>query len=239
MARSFRKSNPAEQENRLLQVLPKSVRDELQSKLVDVSFEVPATLYKANEPIDHVYFPRSGVYSLVIIMEDERTVEVGTVGNEGMLGTPLFLGAKKSPTQCFAQVAGKAYVMEAEYFGEEMSKEGPLYDIVRRYTQALLNLVSQSAACNHLHSIEERMCRWLLMCQDRIGSDYLPLTQEFLAQMLGVRRPSVTVVAGILQKAGLIIYSRGLVTVLDRKGLEAASCECYRVVRDEFDRLLT
>jgi CRP-like cAMP-binding protein len=129
--------------------------------------------------------------------------------------------------------------MEAEYFGEEMSKEGPLYDIVRRYTQALLNLVSQSAACNHLHSIEERMCRWLLMCQDRIGSDYLPLTQEFLAQMLGVRRPSVTVVAGILQKAGLIIYSRGLVTVLDRKGLEAASCECYRVVRDEFDRLLT
>jgi CRP-like cAMP-binding protein len=171
-------------------------------------------------------------------MRDGLAVEVGTIGNEGMVGTPVLLGADLSPTRAFAQVPGEALRMRTVLFKEEMQNGGPLPDLVRRYTQAMVNQISQSVACNHLHSVGQRMCRWLLMTHDWVGADEFPLTHEFLAQMLGVRRPSVSVVAGILQKAGLIRYHRGRITVLDRKGLEAASCECYEVVRKESDRLL-
>jgi CRP-like cAMP-binding protein len=178
------------------------------------------------------------MFSLVILMRDGQAVEAGTVGNEGMVGLPVFLGAETSPHRAFSQIPGEALRMRAKDFMEELERDGPLRRRLGLYNQALMNQMAYSVACNRLHSVEERMCRWLLMCNDRVGADQFPLTQEFLAQMLGVRRPSVTVVAGVLQKAGLIAYARGRVVILDRPRLEAASCECYQVVREEFDRLL-
>jgi CRP-like cAMP-binding protein len=225
-------------ENRLLAALPGKDYDRLLPELDKVSLGVKDVLYEADRPITHVYFPLNGVMSLVVAMRDGLSVEVGTIGNEGMVGTPVFLGADKSPTQAFSQVPGEALRMKSGAFKKEMEREGPLHGLVQRYTQAMINQISQSVACNHLHSVEERMCRWLLMTHDRVDCDDFPLTQEFLALMLGVRRPSVTVVAGILQKAGLIRYHRGRITVLDRKRLEASACECYAVVKKEFDRLL-
>lgn len=196
-------------ENRLLAALPRKEYDRLRPDLDEVSLGLKDVLYEAEKPITHVYFPLNGVMSLVIEMSDGQTVEVGTIGNEGMVGTPVFLGADKSPTKAFAQVPGKALRMKAGTFKEEMKNGGPLHGLIQRYTQAMVNQISQSVACNHLHSLEQRMCRWLLMTHDRVDSDEFPLTQEFLAQMLGVRRPSVTVVAGILQKSGLIQYRGG------------------------------
>lgn len=226
-------------ENRLIAALPRPEQDRLfASKLEKVSMGIRDVLYEADGTIPHVFFPLNGVMSLVISMKDERAVEVATIGNEGMVGTPIFLGADKSPTKAFAQVPGEVLRMRAGFFKEEMENGGRLYGLVRRYTQAMINQISQSVACNHLHNVEERMSRWLLITHDRVGADEFSLTHEFLAQMLGLRRPSVSVVAGILQKAGLITYHRGRITILNRKGLEAAACECYEVVRKEYDRLL-
>jgi CRP-like cAMP-binding protein len=225
-------------QNRLLVALPRGEYDRLRPNLEKVSLPLKDILYEANGPIPHVFFPLNGVVSLVIIMEGGFTLEVGTIGNEGMVGTPVFLGSESSPTRAISQVPGEALRMETKVFQGEMKVGGRLYSLVQRYTQAMINQISQSTVCNHRHSVEKRMCRWLLMSHDRVGADEFPLTQEFLAQMLGVRRPTVTAVAGILQKAGLITYHRGRMTVLDRKGLEAASCECYEVVAKELDRLL-
>jgi len=225
-------------ENRLLAALPRKEYDRLSPELDPVPLGLKQVLYEADTPITHVYFPLNAVASLVIEMRDGLGVEVGTIGNEGMVGTPAFLGADKGPTKAFAQVPGDSLRMRVGVFKAEMRKGGPLHGLVQRYTQALMNQISQSVACNHLHSVEERMCRWLLMTHDRVGGDEFPLTQEFLAQMLVVRRPTVTVVAGILQKSGLISYQRGRITILDREGLEAGSCECYAAVKKEFDRLL-
>ena len=225
-------------ENRLLAALPRDEYDRLRPHLEKVSLPLRDILYEANGPIPHVFFPLHGVVSLVILMDGDVSLEVGTIGNEGMVGTPVFLGSDSSPTRAISQVPGEALRMETEVFQEEMRRGGPLYGLVQRYTQAMINQISQSTVCNHRHSVQKRMCRWLLMSHDRVGVDEFPLTQEFLAQMLGVRRPTVTAVAGTLQKAGLISYHRGKLTVLDRKGLEAASCECYEVVARELDRLL-
>ena len=225
-------------ENRLLVALTSDDYDRLLPHLEKVSLSLRDILYEANGPIPHVFFPLYGVVSLVIIMEGGFTLEVGTIGNEGMVGTPVFLGSGSSPTRAISQVPGEALRMETTVFQEEMRRGGPLYGLVQRYTQAMINQISQSTVCNHRHSVAKRMCRWLLMSHDRVGTDEFPLTHEFLAQMLGVRRPTVTAAAGILQKAGLISYHRGRLTVLDRKGLEAASCECYEVVAKELDRLL-
>ncbi len=224
--------------NRLLAALPRDEYNRLLPHLEKVSLPLREILYEANGPIPHVFFPLNGVVSLVIIMDGDFTLEVGTIGNEGMVGTPVFLGSESSPTRAISQVPGDALRMETKVFQKEMKRRGPLYGLVQRYTQAMINQISQSTVCNHRHSVEKRMCRWLLMSHDRVGADEFPLTQEFLAQMLGVRRPTVTAVAGKLQKAGLITYHRGTLTILDRKGLEAASCECYRVVSDELERLL-
>jgi CRP-like cAMP-binding protein len=223
-------------ENALLSALPPEERRRL--PLEPVAQGLREVVYEPNGPITHVYFPLSGVFSLLVHMADGLAVEAGTVGNEGMVGLPVFLGAETSPHQAFAQVAGDSLRMRTEDFKGALRRDGPLHEVLQRYNQALMNQMAYSVACNRLHSVEERMCRWLLMTHDRVGADRFPLTQEFLAQMLGVRRPSVTVVAGVLQKAGLIAYARGWVLILDRAGLEASSCECYRVVRDEFDRLL-
>ena len=224
--------------NRLLAALPRAEYDRLHPNLEKVSLPLKEILYEANGPIPHVFFPLNGVVSLVILMEGGFTLEVGTIGNEGMVGTPVFLGSESSPTRAISQVPGEALRMEAKVFQEAMRRAGPLYGLVQRYTQAMINQISQSTVCNRRHSVQKRMCRWLLMSHDRVGSDEFQLTQEFLAQMLGVRRPTVTAVAGILQKAGLISYHRGRITVLDRKGLEAASCECYAAIAKELDRLL-
>ena len=224
-------------QNRLLATLPKDDFNRLLPHLEKVSLPLRDILYEANGPIAHVFFPLNGVVSLVI-MDGGFTLEVGVIGNEGLVGTPVFLGSDRSPTKAIAQIAGEALRMEAKVFQKEMGRVGPWHDLIQRYTQMMINQISQSIVCNHRHSVEKRMCRWLMMSHNRVGADEFLLTHEFLAQMLGVCRPTVTAVAGALQKAGLINYHRGRITVLDRKGLEAASCECYEVVAKELDRLL-
>jgi len=224
-------------ENRLLVALPRDEYHRLLPHLEKVPLPLRDILYEANGPIAHVFFPLIGVVSLVI-MDSGFTLEVGVIGNEGMVGTPVFLGSDRSPTRAIAQIPGEALRMEAKVLQKEMGRGGPLQGVVQRYTQTMVNQISQSVVCNHRHSVEKRMCRWLLMSHDRVGADEFPLTHEFLAQMLGVCRPTLTAVAGALQRAGLISYHRGTITVLDRKGLEAASCECYEVVAKELDRLL-
>jgi CRP-like cAMP-binding protein len=210
----------------------------LRPGLEKISLALRDILQEANDPISHVIFPLSGVVSLVLIMEDGLALEVGTVGNEGIVGIAVFLGADRSWTRAVCQIPGEALRMEADVFRNEMRRGGSLHALVQRATQALLCQIAQASVCIHRHSVQQRMCCWLLMSHDRVGADEFPLTQESLAQMLGVRRPTLTAVAGSLQKAGLISYHRGLMTVLDRQGLEAASCECYRAVRMELNRLL-
>ena len=227
----------APQGNRLLARLPPEEYRRLLPRLRPVPLALKHVLYEANGPIAHVFFPVHGVVSLVI-MDNSCTLEVGIIGNEGMVGTPVFLGSDRSPTRAIAQIPGEALRMEAKVFQKEMRRGGLLHGLVQRYTQTMINQISQSIVCNHRHSVEKRMCRWLLMSHDRVGAGEFPLTHEFLAQMLGVCRPTVTAVAGTLQKAGLINYHRGRITIIDRKGLEAASCECYEVVAKELDRLL-
>jgi CRP-like cAMP-binding protein len=224
--------------NRLLEALPAGEIERLRPLMEVAPMKYGEVMAETDGPFTHVYFPTVGVISTVLVMEDGPTIEVGTIGNEGMAGLPVVLGAERSPTKVFCQVPGEAVRMEAAAFREEVRRGGPLGARIFRHAQAYLTLVSQTAACNGLHTIEERLCRWLLMTHDRMGSDVIPLTQEVLSEMLGVRRPSVSLVAGTLQRAGLIRYVRGRLEILDRTGLEAASCECYGVVRREFDRLL-
>jgi CRP-like cAMP-binding protein len=224
--------------NQLLNALSIEQYQKLSPKLEPVTLTFKQILYVPEQPIQYVYFVNDGMVSLVNVTEDGATVEAATVGNEGMVGISVLLGVDRTLTQAIVQIAGHALRMPVETFKREVTPDTPLYPLLLRYTQALINQLSQTVACNRLHSVEERCCRWLLMCQDRTGTDQFLLTQELLSQMLGVRRASVSVVASILQKAGLIRYSRGRITILNRSGLEAASCECYRVVKTEFQRLL-
>lgn len=224
--------------NRLLAALPPEALERLGPDLDAVTLGQKDVIYRSNHLISHVYFPVTGVVSLVTVMEDGATAEIATVGNEGMVGLPVFLGTGMVPHQAFVQVPGDAFRIEAAAFREEAERWGPMTRIMQRYTQAIFTQVAQSAACNRLHSVEERCARWLLMTHDRVISDEFPLTQEFLSQMLGVRRASVSVIARLLQHAGLIRYRRGRVTILDRQGLESASCECYHIISSEYERLL-
>lgn len=229
---------PDSTQNQLLAALSRAEYERLLPNLEFVSLEFKQVLYEPNQPIDYVYFLNHGIISLVTITEDGATVEAATVGNEGMIGICVLLGVDRIPVQIISQIAGEALRMRTDVFKREVTPSSPLYSLLLRYTQVLISQLSQTVACNRLHSVEERCCRWLLLCQDRLHSNELAVTQELLAQLLGVRRASVSVVAAILQKAGLIRYSRGKITILDRSGLEAASCECYWVIRTEFDRLL-
>ncbi|HET7486548.1 MAG TPA: Crp/Fnr family transcriptional regulator [Acidimicrobiales bacterium] len=226
--------------NRLLAALPAADRARLSPHLEPEQVELKQLLYEPGKHIDCVYFPRTAVVSVLTTMDDGSGVEIATIGNEGMVGVPLFLGTTFMPVREFsqAQVPGEVIRMDADTFQEETAAGGALHHIVQRYVQAFFSQVSQQVACNGLHSIEERCSRWLLLTHDRVGSDEFPLTQEFLSQMLGVRRASVTVAAGMLQSAGFIRYRRGRMTVIDREGLEGSSCECYGIIRGEFDRLL-
>ena len=225
-------------QNRLLSSLSRDLQICLLPRTEKISLGLKQILYDADQAITHAYFPLSGVISLVITLKGGETVEVATIGNEGLAGTPLCLGAERGAVKAVCQVTGQALRMRAEHFRRSVDEHPELQAVVRRYTQGLFDQVAQTTACNHVHSVQARMCRWLLMTHDRVGADEFHLTQEFLAQMLGVRRPSVTVAAGILQRAGLIRYQRGRIRIADRAGLEAGACECYEAVRQEFDRLL-
>lgn len=225
-------------ENRLLAAIPPDEYSRVLAYMEIVPLKYKQPLYLNNQPIEYVYFPKQGVVSLLTIMGDGSAVEVGTVGNEGMVGLPVLLGAKSVPGQSFAQIPGEAWRMSVDAFKVHVFAGSPLHELLQRYTQALFNLIAQSAACNRLHSIEERFARWLLMTADRVETNSFLLTQEFLAQMLGVNRSSVSLTASIIQRAGLIEYVRGQMTILDRSGLEATTCECYQIVKAEFERLL-
>jgi CRP-like cAMP-binding protein len=200
--------------------------------------ELRQVLFDYDQPIEHVYFPENFVGSVISIMADGTAVETATVGREGMVGLPLFLGADRTQAQAFCQVPGEALRMEAGAFREAVGRGGQLAAMLNRYTQALFTFLAQTSACNRLHKIRERCARWLLLTHDRVGRDRFPLTQQFLSQMLGVRRATVTEAAGSLQSAGLIDYSYGQITVTDRLGLEEAACECYAIIQREFVRLL-
>lgn len=224
-------------DNRLLAALPTSELDRLTPDLTFVLLPLKKILCEPEEPLRYVYFPiRPCVTSLLSFADNGKGAEVATVGDEGFVGAAAFLGADTSSHQAIIQVPGDAFRMPVDAFRAAVAG-GELALRAGRYIHALLSMAAQSAACNALHSVEERFCRWLLIVHDRVGNDLLPLTQTFLAQMLGVRRPSVTIAAGILQRAGLITHERGQVTILDRAGLEKAACDCYAIVRRTFDRV--
>ena len=224
--------------NRLLAALPPDELERLQPELIDTTLEHERKLELPGAPATHVYFPWGGVCSMTTVMADGRMVEVGTIGNEGMVGMSVYFGGMLLEVLTVVQIAGPgAHMMRAGVFAAEMERRGPLYELVRRYSQALLGLIMQSVACNGLHAVDQRCARWLLMSHDRAGPSFL-LTQEHLAAMLGVRRSSVSEVAKRLQAQGLMKYARGRITILNRRGLEKLSCECYDTVRANFDRLV-
>lgn len=225
--------------NRLLSALPRSGYERLAPLLEHVALPLAKVLYEPGARIRHVYFPSNALISILSVEERERiTPEVGVVGNEGMAGLPVFLEVSVSRNLVLVQVAGTALRMKAEALRQETRNGGLLGRLLRRYTHAFLTQVSCLAICNLLHITEARLARWLLMTQDRVQSDEFKLTQEFLAKMLGVRREGVTKAASVLQQGGLISYTRGNITILNRVGLEAAACGCYRTMREEYDSFL-
>ena len=224
-------------ENRILTALPSEERQQLFSLVRNVTLPVKTVLFEPGAPIDALYFPTDGVISLVTPLHDGAIVEVATIGNEGIVGVPLVPPGGLA-VRAISQVAGHSLRIGAPSFLTLFERLSTFQALVDKYTQALFGQISQAAACNRLHSSEERLSRWLLMSHDRVGSDQFMITQEFLGQMLGARRSTVSVSAGILQRAGLIRYVRGNVTIVDRAGLEAVSCECYSVIRSELERVI-
>jgi CRP-like cAMP-binding protein len=224
--------------NRLLTLLEAAGQDAVIARMERVTLERSTVLFNPDEPVTHAFFPLTGVTSLVINMTDGTALEVGTTGNEGMVGVPLVLGSDRSTTKCFVQIAGEFMRMESRAFAEQMNCNAAFADVMRRHALAFLAQTTQSCACLRFHPIEQRLCRWILTTHDRAGEQVLRLTQEFIALMLGAQRPSVSLAAATLQEAGLIRYHRGIIEVLNRQDLEATSCECYITVRREFERLL-
>ncbi len=227
-----------EHANRLLGLLPIKDYRRLRPHLESITLDYRQSLYRARQPLGFVYFIETGVGSLVNTMANGEAAEVGTIGNEGVVGLPLLLGDDRAPTSVYVQVPGHGLRMKATQFSRELARSASMRSVMLRYSHALFNQVAQSAACNHFHSIQQRCCRWMLMTHDRMKSNQFLLTQEFLAMMLGVQRTGVSAAAGSLQRLGLIRYRRGIVTILDRRGLRRRSCECYGVSKREFDRLL-
>lgn len=226
--------------NLLLAALPEADFERLKGELRPRHGEQKQMLGESGQRLTEVHFPIDAVVSVLTRMDDGSSVEIATIGNEGLVGVTVAWGAGTMNPREFAtvQVPGNVVSMDAGTFREEVRQQGPLASLVERYTQAFFTQVSQQVACNGLHSVEQRCARWLLLTQDRVGTDDFPMTHEFLAQMLGVRRATVTVTAGILQKAGFVEFTRGRVAIVDRPGLENTSCECYGVTREVFDRLL-
>ncbi len=224
--------------NQILAALPEIEYQRLVPHLKPINLVVGKVLQEPGETITQVYFPNRAMISLVSIMENGSTTEIGLIGNEGMVGLPVILRGDSTSSRFIVQIPGTAMRLSADILRREFQLGGKLQQLLLLYTQALLTQVSQSAACNRQHTIEERLARWLLSVQDCVLSDKLPLTQEFIANMLGTRRSGVTVAAGTLQNAGMIRYRRGMITILNQEELEATSCECYRLVQGEFMRLL-
>ena len=224
--------------NKLLAALPANEYQRLVPHLKLVSLEVHQMLYEAGEPITHVYFPDNSMVSIVATMEDGSTAEVGIVSSDGMTGIPVILGNNTTITTSFVQISGTAMQMNADVLRAEFNRGGALQTLLLCYVQAIYSELAQAAACNRLHTLDERLARWLLTVSDRVESEDFFLTQEFISQMLGVRRSGVTVAASTLSQAGMISYKRGHISILNREDLEATSCECDRVIQNEFARLL-
>jgi CRP-like cAMP-binding protein len=229
--------------NRLLATLPADEYEHLSPYLEQVMLQRGEILYESNRPLQHVYFPSTAIVSLLYVMEDGASIEIAGIGNEGMLGVALIMGGNTMPNRAMVLCTGSAYRLNSQLLMNEFNRAGgrrtgALQHLLLHYTQALITQMSQTAACNRHHSMEQQLCRWLLSCLDRSPANELTLTQELIASVLGVRREGITEVAGKLQRAGLIHYRRGHITVLDRAGLEKQACECYQTVKTEFDRLL-
>jgi CRP-like cAMP-binding protein len=232
-------STSSQSDNKILSALPRDEYEPIEPKLKLVRLELGNTLYRPEQKIDYCYFVTSGVVSLLAALENGATVEAGVIGPEGMVGIAAILGADSTPNQALVQGEGQALRIATPDLRAEFRNGGKLRDLILRYTHTLFTQVAQTAACNRLHSIEQRLARWLLLTQDRVVSHEFALTQDFLSRMLGVRRAGVSVAANTLKQADLIDYRRGTMMILDRKGLERYSCECYRIVRDEYDQYLT
>jgi CRP-like cAMP-binding protein len=230
-------------QNRLLDALPDSEYEQLSTYLEPAPLPLGKVLYESGEELSYVYFPTTAIVSLLYVMEDGASAEIAVVGNEGIVGIALFMGGETMPNRAVVQSAGQAYRLKGPVLKREFARlggrrQGSLQPLLLRYTMALLTQMAQTAVCNRHHTIDQQLCRWLLLSLDRLPSNELDMTQELIANMLGVRREGVTEAAGRLQSAGLIRYSRGHIKVLDRPGLETRVCECYEVVRREFERLL-
>jgi CRP-like cAMP-binding protein len=226
-------------ENQLLNALEDDERDRLFPHLSLVPMPLGSVLYESGDALRHIYFPVDSIVSLLYVMEDGASAEIAVVGNEGAIGVALFMGGETTPSRAVVQSAGSAYRLEGGRLKEEFSRHGHMMHVLLRYTQALITQMAQTAVCNRHHSVDQQLCRWLLLSLDRLPSAQLKMTQELIANMLGVRREGVTQAAGKLQERGVIRYRRGTITVLDRPALEELCCECYAVVKKETDRLLT
>ncbi|VAY89715.1 Crp/Fnr family transcriptional regulator [mine drainage metagenome] len=225
-------------QNHLLAALPEEDYAYFSPFLEGVQMPLGEVLYESRMQMRHVYFPVDSIVSLLYVMEDGSSAEIAVVGNEGIVGVSLFMGGETTPSRAVVQSAGNAYRLKGQFLKNEFFRAGPMQHLLLRYTQALLTQMAQTAVCNRHHTLDQQFCRWLLLSLDRLPSNELIMTQELIAAMLGVRREGVTEAAGNVQKAGLIKYSRGHITILDRVGLEKRVCECYAVVKKEFDRLL-
>ena len=225
-------------ENQLLAALPDAEWARWLQQMEPVDMPLGKVLYESGSKLTHVYFPTTSIVSLLYVLEDGASAEIAVVGHEGIVGISLFMGGESTPSRAVVQSAGRAFRLKANVMIQEFNRAGPVLHLLLRYTQALITQMAQTAVCNRHHSLDQQLCRWLLLSLDRLHSDELVMTQELIADMLGVRREGVTEAAGHLQDAGLIRYRRGRITVLDRRRLEQRTCECYAVVKKEYDRLL-
>jgi CRP-like cAMP-binding protein len=229
---------PPQSRSHLLAAIPASEFQQLKAYLTTVDLRPKDCLAEPNRPIEAAYFPLDAVLTMAAVDRDGESVEVGSVGCEGMTGLAVILGAEQSTSRVVVQVGGQAERMDATVLQREVHRNDHFRRLLHLYVQAFMTQIAQSTACNRLHAAEKRLARWLLICRDRVGRDEMPITQETMAVMLAVRRATVTEAASALQREGLIRYRRGVVSIVDRPGLEAATCECYQIVREEFDRLL-
>ena len=224
--------------NHLLAALPPPEWERWETQLELVPLKLGQVLYESNGKMHFVYFPVDAIVSLLFVLENGSSTEIAVVGNEGIVGVSLFMGGETTPSRAVVQSAGQCFRMKASFLKSEFDRSMPVMHLLLRYTQALLTQMTQTAVCNRHHTLDQQLCRWLLLSMDRLTGNHLVMTQELIANMLGVRREGVTEAAGRLQKAGLISYARGKIEVIDRLGLEKRSCECYGVVKLEYDRLL-
>ncbi|MDZ7805333.1 Crp/Fnr family transcriptional regulator [Thiohalophilus sp.] len=226
------------EQNHLLAALPEDVRQSIFPHLEPIKLPLGESLYESGDAMRYVYFPTDSIVSLLYVMESGASAEISVVGNEGILGIALFMGGESTPSRAIVQSAGSAYQLPGKKLKEEFRRQGDFHNLLLRYTQSLITQMAQTAVCNRHHTIDQQLCRWLLLSLDRLTTNTLSMTQELIANMLGVRREGVTEAAGKLQRAGVIEYKRGHIIVLDRPRLEQLSCECYEVVKKETDRLL-